>query len=465
MKSVSSDSPILSSLGGSDTVTGSCHELHWGDEKCLIDAGLFQGIDEKEHKNKGVRVPDAKNLKAVFLTHAHLDHCGYLPRLAYEGLNCPIYCTKATRDLAELVMLDSASIMQGVAKSANKKVTSQRLKSDPLYRTQDVQRVLNLIRVVNWEEVQSIGNLSFCLYRAGHIPGASSISLWKTDRKEEKVLFSGDLGRTDDLLVLPPTVTRKHKAVIIETTYGNRTHTSRESEDSSFSVLPKLIKKIKGNRGVLLIPSFSIARSQMILFLLKKLMEKDASLKVPVYMDSKMGLSANKIFLKHHQDLTLDKNEMEELLAFCQEIKEPWQEESREQGGGPHIMISSSGMLTGGKVREHLKKMAPEKKNVIFFPGYLGEGTLGRQIALGDKVVSVGEDQVEIKCEIFQAKDLSSHADQVQLVTWLKNCLQNDGKVWLNHGSEIARTSFFESLVERNLKVSLLPFDEEVPLF
>ncbi|MCR9203777.1 MAG: MBL fold metallo-hydrolase [Halobacteriovoraceae bacterium] len=465
MKLASFDSPILSSLGGSDTVTGSCQEVVWGDEKFLIDAGLFQGMDEKEHKNKGVRVPEPKSLNAVFLTHAHLDHCGYLPRLAFEGLDCPIYCTQATKDLAELVMLDSASIMQGVAKATNKKVTSPKFRSDPLYRTQDVQRVLNLMKVVDWEDVKSIGSLSFCFYRAGHIPGASSVSLWKTENREEKILFSGDLGRTDDILVLPPTVSQKHSSVVIETTYGNRTHSSPDNELSSYNVLPKLIKKIKGNRGILLIPSFSIARSQLVLFLLKTLMEKDPSLKIPIYMDSKMGLSANKIFLKHHNELVLNKEEVEDVLAFCQEIKEPWQEENREQGGGPHIMISSSGMLTGGKVREHLKNMAPEKKNVIFFPGYLGEGTLGRQIALGDKVVSVGEEQVEINCEVYQAKDLSSHADQGQLLTWLKNCLKSEGKVWLNHGSEIARKAFLEILSEKNLDASLVPFDKKVSLF
>jgi metallo-beta-lactamase family protein len=465
MKSVNSETPILSSLGGSDTVTGSCQEVRWGQDTFLVDAGLFQGADEKEHKNKGERVPDAKTLNAVFLTHAHLDHCGYLPRLAYEGLNCPIYCTRATRDLAELVMLDSASIMQGVAKSANKKVSSPKHKSDPLYRTQDVQRVLNLMKVVDYEEEKTIGSLGFCFYRAGHIPGASSVSVWKQGNNQEKVLFSGDLGRTDDLLVMPPTVTKKHKAVVIETTYGNRNHSDRESEESSFKVLPKLIRKIKGTRSVLLIPSFSIARSQMVLFLLKKIMDEDSSLKVPVYMDSKMGLSANQVFLKHHQELLLDREQMQDLLHFCQEIKEPWQEESREQGGGPHILISSSGMLTGGKVREHLKQLAPESKNIIFFPGYLGEGTLGRQIVAGDKVVSVGEDQVEIKCEILQAKDLSSHADQSQLINWLERCTEEGSHIWLNHGSEVARSVFLEILKEKKMKASLVPFEKEVSLF
>lgn len=464
MKSASFNLPILSSLGGSDTVTGSCQEVVWGGETFLVDAGLFQGTDENLHKNKGSRVPDAKNIKAIFLTHAHLDHCGYLPRLAYEGLNCPIFCTKATRDLAELVMLDSASIMQGVAKAANKKITSEKLKSDPLYRTQDVQRVLNLIKVIDLEEVKTHGSLAFSFFRAGHIPGASSVSVWLQGREDEKILFSGDLGRTDDLMVLPPTVNQKHKAVVIETTYGNRLHTPRESEESSFKVLPKLIKKVKNHRSVLLIPSFSIARSQLVLLVLKTLMEKDKSLKVPVYMDSKMGLAANQVFLKHHKELILSGEEMEELLQFCQEIKEPWQDESREQGGGPYILISSSGMLTGGKVREHLKEIAPEKKNIIFFPGYLGEGTLGRQIAMGDKVVSVGEGQVEIECEVHQAKDLSSHADRDQLVDWLQTCLAPDGKAWLNHGSEVARAAFLEYLKERQIEAEILPFEKEVSL-
>lgn len=453
-------------MGGSDTVTGSCQHLEWLGGNFLVDAGLFQGVDEKKHKNQKERVIDAKMLDAVFLTHAHLDHCGYLPRLAYEGLNCPIYCSRATRDLAELVMLDSASIMQNDAKSANKGVVKEKFRKEPLYRTQDVQRVLNLMRVVDWEEERTHAGISFSFQRAGHIPGAASVAIWPQGETDRKILFSGDLGRDDDLLVLPPEVRGKFKAIVMESTYGNRIHTSRDAEDSSFQLLPELIKRIKGKRSIMLIPSFSIARSQMILFLLKKMMEEDKGLKVPVYMDSPMGLKANELFTKHHHELKLGKEEMEALFLFCQTIKESWEETSREKEGGPQILISSSGMLTGGKVMEHLKEIAPEKNNILFFPGYLGDDTLGRQIADGAKLVSVTGDEIEIECEVYQAKDLSSHADSVQLEKWLEPILSKDGNVWLNHGSLDSREALKAKLeAERNWKVSLIPFQESVELF
>jgi len=443
MKLENCDQVEISSLGGSDTVTGSCTSLKVNDQNYLIDAGLFQGEDESFHKNKEQRVNSVESLKAVFLTHAHLDHCGYLPRLAYEGFSGPIFCTSATRDLAELVMKDAASILQEEAKHENKGVIKTSRHLSPLYRTQDVQRVLNLMRVVAFGREQTFNNLRFTFHPAGHIPGASSLSLTPSSYPQCKMLFSGDLGRTDDLLMRPPEITGNHNVIFIEATYGNRLHPSEDSSENFQNLLPKLISQIKKTGSTLLIPSFSIARSQMVLFLLKNLMEKNPTLKAPIYMDSPMGLSANTIFLKHHEQLKIGLSETKELFDYFMPTKRKWSQESRQKrvGNEPQILISSSGMMTGGKVLEHFKNLSTDKNNIVYFPGYLGRGTLGKKIV--DKAVPY-------LCEVYQAKDLSSHADQVQLLEWLKKAVGKEGlppqnvQVYINHGALKAREKLKE---------------------
>lgn len=452
LKNSSHKDIFLSSMGGSDTVTGSCHLLTLGKNDYLIDAGLFQGRDEGFHKNQPHRLDELKKVKAIFLTHAHLDHCGFLPRLALEGYHGPIFCTAATRDLAELVMLDAASILQAEALKANKGVIKKSKHVGPLYRTQDVQRVMNLIKVVEFEKWEHHGDLEFCFYPAGHIPGASCLSLRSSKNSdllgEERILFSGDLGRVDDLLIRPPKVEGGHTLVIMESTYGDRVHPSKGDPKSSEKVLPDIIRKVKAKKGVLLVPAFSIARSQMLLKFFKDLMERDHNLKLPVFMDSPMGLKANHLFSVHAEQLKISKDEVKELFEFFKPIKEKWDEEGREktESTEAQILISSSGMLTGGKVLEHFKNLSTNSDNFIFFPGYLGEGTLGRKVADGD---------IAISAEVLQAKDFSSHADQTQLLQWLSEATEGARSlphVYLIHGSLESRTTLKEK-VEENLRL------------
>lgn len=432
----------LTSFGAADTVTGSCHLLEGDHYRVLIDAGLFQGADAKKHKN--TLHFEATSIDAIFLTHAHLDHCGLLPYLCKKGFEGPIFCTQATRDLAEVILLDSASIMQYEAKKSS---------SSPLYRTQDVQRVMKLIKTVEYNKETSWKDTTFSLVPAGHIPGAASLSL-------DGLLFSGDLGRNDDLLLKGPEPTGGHHVLFVESTYGGKEHPLSQEDQSE---LISLIKRIKKSKGTLLIGAFSVARSQMLLFLLKSIMEKHPEYDLPIYMDSPMTLKVNGLYQKHKELL---KEDISGLFSFAEPIAHTWEEDTRKKhtDNQASILISSSGMVSGGKILSHLAELAPFKENILYLPGYLSAGTLGRELATKPTSFKIEKEEIPLKCDVIQGRQYSSHADQEELLEWIKKGSEGvkNPLIFIGHG-EASQKEALAQAIKENFGFNCVLLEQERP--
>jgi metallo-beta-lactamase family protein len=456
----------VESFGGADTVTGSCHRVTYKKSKgngaqFLIDAGLFQGAETKVHKNTKKLPFSASDLKGIFLTHAHLDHCGLIPLLCLKGFNGPIFVTEATKDLAAIILKDAAKIQQANARSHNKDIVKTSQHIEPLYRTQDVERALGLMKVIRPGETLNFEGLVFDFFSAGHIPGAVSVSI-TIKESNKKVLFSGDLGRVDDLIMNPPVIEKGHDVVFIESTYGGH---NMASHGEINKVLSDLIKKTKERGSVLLIPAFTVARTQMVVSLLYKLMKQDSSLTLPIIMDSPMGLQVNKVFERYLEHLKLDHKEWQKMFEKVYEVEEKWQEEKVRTMPEGHILISSSGMMTGGKVLGHFARLAFDKDNIIFLPGHQGRGTLGRKLVDGERSFETETDGkaevLHVKCEVHQSRELSAHADQNQLTQWLKDATGDFEKcfVFLIHGEKEERKAFRDHLKAKGFSnVELMEF-------
>lgn len=441
----------VDSFGGADTVTGSQHLLKIeGYGLVLVDAGLFQGVDQCIHRNSPKLSYNPKEIKAIILTHAHLDHCGLLPLICKKGFSGPIYTTQATKELAEIVLRDAAKIAQAEAASSNKKIKKESLKKEPLYRTQDVERVMNLVKihpVAKKGLLPGGGSPTFEFFSAGHIPGAISVGF---EVNGGKWLFSGDLGRDDDPLVRSPEIQGQFDHIYVESTYGAHLHPRGEIEKQ----IEGLIRHTREKGSVLLIPAFSVARSQMMALLIHRAFKKNPSLKIPVVMDSPMGLKVNKVFERHPEELKIDLREYHEIFEDIQEIEDKWQDDQLRKFPGAHIIISSSGMMTGGKVLGHFSRLAFDKDNTIFLPGYLGKGTLGAKLLAGEKTFVLEEEELEVLCKIEHSRELSAHADRDQIYSWLQSVIKNtdSSTIHLIHGEPEEKDSLKDFLLNKGFK-------------
>lgn len=432
----------LTFLGGAGTVTGSKHLLDVGRARILVDCGLFQGFKPLRLRN-WAPLPQLRGLDAVLLTHAHIDHSGHLPILARDGFRGPVYCTPATAALCRLMLRDAARLQELDATHANRKGYSRHHPALPLYTSDDAERALGLLRAVEFAERFTLpGGLHATFTRAGHILGAASVCV---EVGATRVLFSGDLGRDDDVLIDGPARRPDADVVVMESTYGDRLHAAQDASDALADVVTRTISR----GGSVIVPAFAVGRTQALLVLLHRLREAGEIPCVPVVIDSPMAIATTEIYLRHAHDHRLTASECEAAFSMPIYVRDAEGSKALDRGGEPKILLSASGMATGGRIVHHLKHFAPDPRHTILLAGYQAGGTRGAALAGGAKQLKIHGQYVPVNAEVALLDGLSAHADQRELLAWLAGGAR-PRQVHLVHG-ELASADALRLRVEETL--------------
>ena len=430
-------------LGGTGTVTGSKYLLEHAGRRVLVDCGLFQGLKQLRLRNWEPLPIKAADLDAVLLTHAHMDHSGFVPRLVKLGFKGPVYCTEATFDLCKLLLLDSARLQEEEADFANRHGHSRHKPALPLYTEQDARDALQHFEVVPFgKDHEPWPGWSWRCKRAGHILGAASVRIAWTDGS---ILFSGDLGRSDDLVMRPPESPDPADHVVIESTYGDRLH----RDVDVLSALAAVVNRTAARGGVLVIPSFAVGRAQTLLHAIHVLKQARRIPDMPVYLNSPMAADVTRIYRQHLDEHRLS---AEQCAALSQEatIVNTMEESKRLNTlSYPSIIVSASGMATGGRVLHHIKAYAPDARNTILFAGFQAAGTRGAALVGGAKEVKIHGEYVPVRAEVANLDSLSAHADREQLLAWL-GALPAPRRVFVTHGEPVAADSLRLAIEERH---------------
>ncbi|TXH95242.1 MAG: MBL fold metallo-hydrolase [Pseudomonas sp.] len=430
----------LTSLGGAGTVTGSKHLLTFGETRLLIDCGLFQGLKNLRELNWQRLPVDPASIDAVVLTHAHLDHCGYLPRLMLDGFSGRIYSTRASRDVAELILRDSAFLQEKDAELANRKGFSKHKPALPLYRVADAERALRLFRPVELEEETELpGGARLLLRRAGHILGASTAQI---DVAGQRIVFSGDLGRYDDPVMLDPENVPEADYIVIESTYGNRFHDHADPLDA----LEEVIKRTVQRGGTVVIPAFAVGRAQALIYSLWQLRRSGRLHNLPVYLDSPMATSASELLHRYPKEHRLGTHECEEACASVTYVRDVEESKALSANRYPKVIISASGMATGGRVLHHIAAFGSDHRNTLLFSGYQAAGTRGRKLLEGARETKIYGQWLPINAEIAELPMMSAHADSEELMRWLSGFRRAPKRVFVVHGEADASEALRERI-------------------
>jgi metallo-beta-lactamase family protein len=422
--------------GAAETVTGSKYLLEADSAHVLIDCGLFQGIKELRMRNWAKTPFNLKELDAVVLTHAHLDHVGYLPRIVKQGFRGKIYCTPATAELTEITLLDSAKIQESDAEYANKKGFSKHVPAYPLYEIRDAEQTVKLFHTVPRGEWFSPAEPIWMRYHdAGHLLGSNMIEVEiRNQAPPLRILFSGDVGRYDGPLYHDPAPPPACDYLICESTYGNRDHKDADILDSLAEVVNRCVER----GGVMLVAAFAIGRSQQLIYLMQLLKKQRRIPNVPIYLDSPMAVDATNVYREFDEDHDLTEGELDpqdplfggEHVFMCRKTEES---KALNRHAGPAMIISSSGMMTGGRILHHLKQRLPDKRNTVIVGGFQAIGTRGRLLQDGAKFLKIHGEEVPVRATIETIPGLSGHADRSGLLRWLKP-LPAPRRVFLTHG-------------------------------
>ncbi len=446
--------------GASTGVTGSCHLLTSGEHKILLDCGQFQGGKAQDALNYEKFPFEPSEIECVVLSHAHIDHCGRLPLLTKRGFEGKIYCTDATADLLSVMLKDSAYIHEKETEWKNRKAErAGREQVEPLYTIEDAEKTLSLVSPILYDQQIEINpDMKIVFNDAGHILGSAITELWVTeDDKESKIVFSGDLGMEGRPILRDPTYIKKADYVIMETTYGNRIH---KELGSGVEKLIEIILNTTRRGGNVVIPSFAVGRTQELIYELNRFYDSNNEYrkeldKIFVYVDSPMATTATEIFRRNAQ--VFDEETREYILKgdnplefknlkFTRSSKESQDLNFNKE---PKIIISASGMCEAGRIRHHLKHNLWNPKNSIVFVGYQGQGTLGRSLVEGVKMVTLFGEEIQVNAEIHNLEGFSGHADQNGLFAWLAHFEQRPKQIFLVHGEEDSKKDFAKLVNEK----------------
>ena len=422
----------LTSLGGAGTVTGSKHLLEHGSRRLLIDCGLFQGRRDLRVLNwQALPIPPS-SVEAVVLTHAHLDHSGYLPRLVREGFRGPIYATPATIDVAKLILLDSAFLQEKDAEFANRHGFSRHEPALPLYTGADAQLAIEHLRPVPFHEPLDLGDGGSLMFRrAGHILGAATAELRLAG---ETIVFSGDLGRYDDETMFPPEPVPEADYLVVESTYGDRLHPKVDPQQMLQEVIDRTVRR----GGTVVIPAFAVGRTQSLLYHLWMLKMRGELASVPIYVDSPMATDATELLSLHMNDHRMQAAAWRDASASAIYVQGVEQSKALSASEMPKVIISASGMATGGRVLHHIKAYAGDRRNTILFSGFQAPGTRGQALVDGATQAKIHGQWVDVRAEVADLTMLSAHADSNQIMQWLKQFRSPPRKTFIVHGEPAA---------------------------
>ncbi|KIS27489.1 mRNA 3'-end processing factor [Arthrobacter sp. SPG23] len=420
--------PQLRFLGATDSVTGSRYLVEAGGKRILVDCGLFQGYKVLRDRNRIPFPVRPDSIDAVLLTHAHLDHTGYVPALVRDGFNGPVYATEGTTELCTLLLPDSGHLQEEEAKYAYEHGSSRHSPPVPLYTAAEAVRSLDSFREQGFDTPLELGGgVSATFLPAGHILGAAQIRL---EVGQHSIHFTGDLGRNDDPLMFPPRGLGATDILVTESTYGNRKHSSLAPELQLGEIITRVAKK----NGVIMIAAFAVGRAETLMLHLSRLRARNAIPDIPVYLNSPMAIDASGMYQRHPDEHRLKQREYEDMYKVAKMTRTVDDSKLLNLRGGPMVIISASGMLTGGRILHHIAEYGPDPKNAIILSGYQAGGTRGAALAAGQRELRIYGEDVRIRAEVIQMESLSAHADSDGLIEWMRAAEREPRMTYITHG-------------------------------
>lgn len=432
----------LTFLGAVDTVTGSSYLLETGDSVVLVDCGLFQGPKKLRERNWRAFPFEPASLDAVVLTHAHVDHSGLLPRLCNAGFDGPIYCTHGTRDLLQLLLPDCGHLQEEEARHANQYGYAKHHPALPLYtRAEGVRCLDQLVPIDFHAPISPADGMTARFSRAGHIVGSACVAIAAAGTS---ITFSGDVGRPLDPIMRPPEALGPTDYLVVESTYGDRKHPSGNIADALAAIIVETLEK----RGVVVVPSFAVGRTQHLLHLLGTLRAANRIPDCPVFLDSPMAIDATNLLSRHVGDHALSRAECAEVCRVARYSQTADDSKAIDRMAGPMIVIAASGMCTGGRILHHLQRFLPDERSTVLFIGYQAAGTRGRSLVEGASELKLLGQYVPVRARIAHLDGLSAHGDAGELIEWLRRGELHPRQVFVTHGEPAASDAFRRRLSE-----------------
>jgi metallo-beta-lactamase family protein len=422
----------LQFLGGAGTVTGSKYLITHNSKKILVDCGLFQGLKALRLKNWDRFPVNPKEIEAVLLTHAHIDHSGYIPRLIKEGFRGKIFATAATKDLCKILLPDSGHIMEEEADYLNRKKKTKHDPALPLFTQREAEQALEYFVPIAFGEKMTLWPGFEVEFRyAGHIFGAASVIIHVDGRK---IAFTGDIGRLNDQVFYPPAPLPEVNYLVTESTYGNRLHKNTDITEDLSQILNDTYRR----GGVLIIPAFAVGRAQVLMFYLSKLRKGGRIPEFPMYLNSPMATNASDLLCRYKEIHRLSENECIETCDVVKYVRSVEESKALNERKGPMLIISASGMLTGGRVLHHLKAFAPDPKNTILLSGYQAAGTRGEALEGGASEIKIHGEYIPVRAQVKVLENMSAHADYQEILQWFTQSKIHPAKVFVTHGEASA---------------------------
>ncbi|MDR7270247.1 metallo-beta-lactamase family protein [Pelomonas saccharophila] len=437
------DSPRIRFLGATGTVTGSRHLVEYAGRRVLVDCGMFQGLKQLRLRNWAPFPVPASSIDAVVLTHAHIDHSGFLPRLVQQGFRGTIHATPGTADLIAILLPDSGRLQEEDARYANRHGFSKHSPALPLYTEAQALHCLKQVRRHAFGQgFEPIPGLKAAFSHAGHIIGAASVHL---DSPEGSITFSGDLGRDDDPVMQPPAAAAGADIVVVESTYGDRRHSEAPSADA----LCDVIARTAARGGTTLIPAFAVGRAQAILHAILSLKAAGRIPDLPIYLNSPMATQVTRLVHSHADEHRLTEPERRDLVEKVRYVRTEDESRALNHPSYPSVIVAASGMATGGRVLHHLEALAPDPRNTIAFAGFQAAGTRGATLLAGADSIRLHGQWVPVRAEVAAIEGMSSHADQAQLLAWLGTLPRPPRHVYVTHGEPQAADALRQAIEER----------------